>query len=121
MPSDHHDGSITETDQVVNVCDAPDEPAYHARELQPVDLHDSALVPNRYDRTDVAVAKPPAQLRLLRAISSFATYLPCCLAPPASPDIGFPFAPSMSAASPMTKMFGYPGSDRSGSTSTRPA
>src|SRR5262245_60090874 len=63
-PVRHHHDAIAETGQVIYLCDAPDEPAQHTAELQPVDLYNCALAPNRRDRTQVAVAKWRERLRL---------------------------------------------------------
>src|SRR5262245_51020075 len=56
-PVHRHHGAIAETNQVVDVCDAPDEPTQQAGELQPVHLYNCAIAPDRRDRTEVAVAK----------------------------------------------------------------
>src|SRR5262249_20285840 len=56
-PVHRHDGTIAETDQIVDVCDAPDEPAQQAGQPEPVYLYNCALAPDRRDRTEVAVAK----------------------------------------------------------------
>jgi hypothetical protein len=52
----------------------------------------------------------------------FATAAPPCIATCATPGSGLPSARScvMEARSPITKISGWPGTDRSGSTMTRP-
>src|SRR5690606_28961513 len=50
-----------------------------------------------------------------------ATYRPICLAAGATPGTGRPSGRSTAARSPATKISGWPGTDRSGRTFTRPA
>ena len=65
--------------------------------------------------------RPAAVRPSLRAISARATYWPCCLATGATPGSGLPSASVAAAVSPMTKISGWPGTDRSARTFTRPA
>src|SRR6266487_248692 len=65
--------------------------------------------------------KAGSVLPLARAISRFATYHPCCLATGATPGSGLRSGPVAAAASPITKTFGWPGTERSPCTFTRPA
>jgi hypothetical protein len=119
-PIDQDIEAVAKADQEEQVCGQPRDPGRPAPQAHPTKERNRLAAPYGGQLTVVPIAERCRRFALSAARRLRAACLPICFAAGATPGTRGRWE-GMAARSPITWISGYPGTERSGSTITRPA